>query len=123
VYITTRPQTEVAFSEGGMSESQPDETAQHKEYQIRIRGHLSQQWSEWFQGLAITLDESGDTILTGTIVDQSALHGLLKRVRDLGLPLISVNRIEAGVIRQASSPPDEKRSSDQGSSEEVQDRE
>lgn len=63
-------------------------------YQIRIKGHLSSQWTEWFEGLTITLEENGDTFLTGTVVDQAALHGLLKKVRDLGMPLISVNRVK-----------------------------
>ena len=62
-------------------------------YQIRIEGHLGQQWTDWFEGLTITLEENGDTLLTGPVVDQAALHGLLKKVRDLGMPLISVNRV------------------------------
>ena len=63
-------------------------------YQIRIKGHLGQQWSDWFEGLTITLDDKDNTLLTGLVVDQAALHGLLKKVRDLGLPLLSVERIE-----------------------------
>ncbi|MGB3712911.1 MAG: hypothetical protein WA996_00620 [Candidatus Promineifilaceae bacterium] len=63
-------------------------------YEIRIKGHLSCQWTEWFGGLNITMEEDGETLLTGPVVDQAALHGLLKKVRDLGLPLISVNRVE-----------------------------
>ena len=62
-------------------------------YQIRIMGQLDNQWTDWFDGLTITLEENGDTLLTGPVVDQSALHGLLKKVRDLGLPLISVNQV------------------------------
>jgi hypothetical protein len=58
-------------------------------YQIRIEGHLGPQWTDWFGGLTITLEDNGDTLLTGPVVDQAALHGLLKKVRDLGLPLIS----------------------------------
>lgn len=60
-------------------------------YQIRLKGHLSSQWTTWFEGLSITLTDSGDTLLTGPVVDQAALHGLLRKVRDLGIPLISVN--------------------------------
>jgi hypothetical protein len=62
-------------------------------YQIRIKGHLSQQWMDWFEGMTITLEEDGDTLLTGPVIDQAALHGLLKKVRDLGMPLLSVNAV------------------------------
>lgn len=64
-------------------------------YQIRIRGHLSRQRADWFEGLTVTLEEDGNTLLTGPVVDQSALHGILKKVRDLGMPLLSVNSVEA----------------------------
>ncbi len=70
-------------------------------YEIRVRGHLDARWSSQFEGLTITLEENGDTLLTGPIVDQAALHGLLKKVRDLGLPLISVSPVEPG---QADAP-------------------
>ena len=63
-------------------------------YQIKIQGHLDEYWSEWFDDLAITYDEQDHTLLTGRVADQCALHGLLKKVRDLGLPLISVNPVE-----------------------------
>jgi hypothetical protein len=63
-------------------------------YQIRIKGQLGQQWSDWFEGLAITLDANGDTLLTGSGIDQAALYGLLKKVRDLGMLLVSVSSIE-----------------------------
>jgi hypothetical protein len=65
-------------------------------YQIRLRGHLSDQWTTWFDGFTITLEEGGDTLLTGPVVDQAALFGLLKKVRDLGLPLVSINCAEPG---------------------------
>jgi hypothetical protein len=59
-------------------------------YQIRLKGHLGQQWSTWFEGLAVTLQDNGETLLEGPVVDQAALHGLLRKVRDLGLPLLAV---------------------------------
>ena len=65
-------------------------------YEIRIKGHLADRWAGWFEDLTITLEENGDTLLTGPVLDQAALHGLLRKVRDLGMPLLSVNRLEHG---------------------------
>jgi len=65
-------------------------------YQIRLKGHLGSQWTDWFGGLTLTLEEGGDTLLTGPVIDQAALFGLLKKVRDLGLPLVSVSPLEPG---------------------------
>ena len=65
-------------------------------YRIRIKGHLGSGWTDWFGGLSITLDENGDTLLTGPVVDQAALYGLLKKVRDLGMPLVSVSPVALG---------------------------
>jgi hypothetical protein len=65
-------------------------------YQIRIKGHLGSEWTDWFEGLTISLEENGNTLLTGPVVDQAALHGLLKKVRDLGMPLILVSTVEPG---------------------------
>ena len=67
---------------------------QSKVFQIRIQGHLSQQRMDWFEGLTITLEEDGNTLFSGPVVDQSALHGILKRIRDLGMPLLSVNSVD-----------------------------
>ena len=70
-------------------------------YRIRIKGHLGHEWTDWFEGLTITLEEDGDTLLTGPVVDQAALHGLLRRVRDLGLPLVSVSPLLHGQADQS----------------------
>ena len=83
------------------SKSHPDQLIV---YQIRLKGHLSRQWAEWFAGLTITLEEDGNTLLTGPVIDQAALHGLLKKVRDLGMPLISVdplksNEVDASIVK------------------------
>jgi hypothetical protein len=64
-------------------------------YEIRIKGHLDNRWADWFEGLTVTLEDNGETLLTGPVVDQSALHGLLRKVRDLGMPLISVIPVES----------------------------
>ena len=65
-------------------------------YQIRIKGHLDPHWASWFEGLAITLEDNGETLLTGPLVDQAALHGLIREVRDLCIPLLSVACVKAG---------------------------
>lgn len=61
-------------------------------YEIRIKGHVDDRWADWFGGLTITLEDNGETLLSGQILDQSALHGILRMVRDLGMPLLSVIR-------------------------------
>ena len=63
-------------------------------YKIRVKGHLEAHWSEWFDNLTITLEANGETLLSGPVRDQPALHGLLKKIRDLGLPLLLVKRLE-----------------------------
>lgn len=78
------------------SKSDPDDAAV---YQIRITGHLGSEWTEWFGGLTITLEDNGETLLTGPVVDQAALYGLLRKVRDLGMPLISIRRAGPGQAR------------------------
>jgi hypothetical protein len=62
-------------------------------YQIRIEGQLGPQWADWFEGLTVNLEPDGTTLLCGPVVDQAALYGLLKKVRDLGLPLLAVNQV------------------------------
>jgi hypothetical protein len=70
----------------------PTSNAQY--YEIRLKGYLEIRWVKWFDGLAITLEENGTTLLSGPVADQAALHGLFKKVRDVGLPLLSVNSVE-----------------------------
>lgn len=65
-------------------------------YEIRIRGRLDRRWSDWFDGFTITCGEDGDSLLTGPVVDQAALHGMLTKIRDLGVPLLSVRLVEPG---------------------------
>jgi hypothetical protein len=63
-------------------------------YQIRIKGHLGPRWADWFGDVSITLEDNGETLLTGPVMDQAALHGLLRKIRDLGMPLISAIRVK-----------------------------
>ena len=74
----------------------PIDSSQPKIYQIRIKDHLSREWTDWFEGLTITLEDNGDTLLTGPVIDQAALYRVLKKVRDLGMALVSVNPMESG---------------------------
>jgi hypothetical protein len=78
-------------------------------YEIHLEGHLAERWAGWFEGLSIILTENGNTLLTGPVIDQAALHGLLRKVRDLGLPLLSVNclnpdQTETLEVKQQSNP-------------------
>ena len=73
------------------SESDP---GQPLVYQIRIKGQLGRQWTDWFEGLTLTALDNGETLLTGAVVDQAALHGVLRKVRDLGIPLLSVVHVK-----------------------------
>lgn len=70
-------------------------------YEIRLRGHLDSRWADWFEGLSITQDANGESRLTGSVVDQAALHSLLRKVRDLGLPLVAVTQLDP---QQAHGP-------------------
>jgi hypothetical protein len=89
-------------------------------YEIRVAGHLSPQWADWFEDLTITLEEDGNTLLTGPVADQAALHGLLKKVRDLGLSLVSVNQVPP--LDPINQPYKEKRMNASKKLIEVQDR-
>jgi hypothetical protein len=73
------------------SHGRPDQAGH---YRIRLHGHLDARWSDWFDGLTVTRQDDGTTLLAGPVVDQAALHGLLQRVRDTGLPLISVTPLD-----------------------------
>lgn len=84
-------QKDMANEPGSQADPNPP-----KVYQIRIKGHLDRQWAAWFEGMAITHAAEGETVLTGPVVDQAALYGLLRKVRDLGLPLIAVNHVQPG---------------------------
>ena len=77
--------------------------SQSSVYQIRLEGQLDPQWADWFGGMTVTLEDDGDTLLTGPVVDQAALHGLLKKVRDLGMPLISVNRVQSDLPARSAT--------------------
>jgi len=78
-----------------MNETPIDDGVEAGSYEIRLRGHLDARWAGWFDGLALTQDSDGSSIIRGPVIDQAALHGLLQKVRDIGLPLVSVVRIEA----------------------------
>lgn len=84
------------------TKSDPDQPAL---YQIRIKVHLDQQWAYWFGGLTVSLEENCDMLLTGQVIDQAALYGLLRQVRDLGMPLLSVNRIESDLTNSTTEQP------------------
>jgi hypothetical protein len=74
-------------------------TGDHHEpgrYEIRLKGHLDDRWADWFEGLTLTALDNGETLLTGPVIDQAALHAVLRKVRDLGMPLLSVTRVRPG---------------------------
>jgi hypothetical protein len=75
------------------------------EYEIRLKGHLGSRWSAWFDGLTLTEDSDGTTAIRGSVIDQAALHGLLQKVRDIGLPLVSVTRIDLNPPRRPPTRP------------------
>ena len=81
------------MSETHTAAADPDEPGL---YEIRLKGHLDDRWAARFEGMALTRDDNGDTLLTGRVVDQAALHGLLRKVRDVAMPLIAVTRVSPG---------------------------
>jgi hypothetical protein len=76
------------------NDSPASNRTQPPSYQIRLQGHLGPQWTDWFEGFTIALEDNGETLLSGPVVDQAALHGLLRKVRDLALPLLAVIRLQ-----------------------------
>lgn len=99
-FVYTKPAAQTVFNPRNGTKAMSNEPSSQPDipqpmlYQIRIKGHLDSQWTDWFEGLTITLEEDGDTLLTGRLVDQAALHGLLKKIRDLGMPLVAVCPLE-----------------------------
>src|SRR5579859_4276669 len=89
--------------------SPTNDPSQPMVYQIRIKGHLGREWTDWFGGLTITALDNGDTLLTGPVVDQAALYGLLRKVRDVGMPLISVIEVQFNEIHRDQSKKGEKK--------------
>jgi hypothetical protein len=81
-----------------MSSTFNSETNPHQPLVYQIKGHLGREWSDWFEGLTITALDNGDTLLIGPVVDQAALHGVLRKVRDVGMPLLSVNRVKSDQV-------------------------
>ena len=92
-----------------------DDPAGPGQYRISVRGHLAQRWAGWFDGLHLTNESDGTTVLQGRVIDQAALHGLLAKVRDTGLPLVSVTRLGPGASDQSTvepaQPPDSRTTS------------
>ena len=83
----------------------PIDPGQSMIYQIRLKGHLGRHWTDWFGGLTITLEDNGEILLTGPVADQAALHGLLKKVRDVGMPLLSVVGVKPGQADASETSP------------------
>jgi hypothetical protein len=78
-----------------------------QQYEIRVKGHLDARWSAWFDGLSLTTESDGTTTIHGPVVDQAALHGLLQRLRDVGMPLVSVTQVDPTALMHPSSILDE----------------
>ena len=77
-----------------MTHASPDTRRELGQYEIRLKGHLEARWAAWFDGLSLTKESDGTTVIRGSVIDQAALHGLLSKVRDLGLPLIAVTQVD-----------------------------
>jgi hypothetical protein len=92
-----------------MSDTSAGPPSSPRRYEIRIRGRLATRWAAWFDGMNLTVESDGTTVLEGPVVDQAALHGLLQKVRDLGQPLLSVTLV--GISRPAGTPPNRDNSS------------
>jgi len=92
------PVTEDSNEGNGMSDTDPSTKIQDEPalYEIRLKGQLADRWAGWFGDVSIRLEDDDTTLLTCPVIDQAALYGLLKKVRSLGLPLLSVNRVESG---------------------------
>jgi hypothetical protein len=80
--------------------AEPDTRSKPREYEIRLKGHLEARWTAWFDGLSLTQESDGTTVIRGSVIDQAALHGLLRKVRDLGLPLISVTQVDPEQMKE-----------------------
>ena len=108
------PAHHVSFYVSIMSETATGDQREAGRYKIRLKGHLDSRWSAWFDGLGLTHESDGTTIISGLVADQAALHGLLQKVRDIGLPLISVTRIEPDQPDTPIAPPISAQQSTQG---------
>jgi hypothetical protein len=97
-----------------MSETATGDHRQAGRYEIRLKGHPGSRWAAWFDGFGLTHQSDGTTIISGLVADQAALHGLLQKVRDIGLPLISVTRIEPDQPDIPIAPPISAQQSTQG---------
>ena len=82
-------------------------------YEIKIEGHLDSEWTAWFGGMTLALEDNGDTLITGPVIDQAALHGLLKKVRDLGMSLVSINQVQCNETHSYRSKKETKNEYDQ----------
>lgn len=82
----------------------PTEPVPAPHYEIRVRGHLGTRWAAWFDGLCLTAEDDGTSLISGPVVDQAALHGLLQKLRDLGIPLLSLTRVAPGEASEQDDP-------------------